>query len=261
MKFDGWKFVTLVLLVAFCRGLICQEPSKESEAALPSGREVVEAFVRELGGESALKRVRSFHVKGRYVLETAGAEGTIEIHFAEPDKILFAIDIPGYGRLARGYDGKTGWAIDPAHGPVILQGDGLTSVRRQALRRFSVLPYSDRIQEAQNLGVQEFGKRPCYKIRVRLNGAEGEFFDYYDTASGFFAGREETTSVAGGEAPMVGWVGKLKEFGDYRILTRWDHEAAGQTWYAEYSRFEVNSVSPAVFAAPDEVQALLSKED
>ena len=57
-----------------------------SPAGPPTGSEVLETFVERSGGREALAAVESFRVHGSYELPAHGLSGTIDLHFARPER-------------------------------------------------------------------------------------------------------------------------------------------------------------------------------
>lgn len=221
------------------------------------GWSILERHLKSVGGAGAVKSIESFHIAGKYILEAPKLEGRLDLYFKRPDRILYLIDIPGFGRMARGHDGTTGWAADPQQGVRILAGEELRDLRRWTVRGFSLLPDASIYSAAVPLGIQEFSGKRCHLVRLVMAETGQESRDYFDAETGLFAGRQERFQAPTGPADLEGTATDYRAFGELRIPTVWKHRAVGQEWTAIYETFEVNKVDPAVFRPPEEVQSLL----
>ena len=74
------------------------------------------------GGKAAMQKVTSRHVWGTFEVPAQGMGGPIEILTTNPMKMLTKIEIPGMGSTATGLNGETGWMMNPAMGPMLIDG-------------------------------------------------------------------------------------------------------------------------------------------
>ncbi len=224
---------------------------------MPSGEKVVQRYVKAVGGRGAIQKVTSFHVKGTYHMPAYGADGTIELHFVRPDRLLFQVELPGIGSIRRSLVGDTGWSMDPHQSPQILEKSGLDSLRKQAARGFSLLPGSPDLKAGKSVEKVEFDGRPCYKVTMTVVGTGEEWVDYYDVETGLFAGRVEYYASAQGKIKVEGFASEYRKFGDLLVATHWKHNGGGQEWTAIYEAVDFGAVDPEVFTFPAEVAALM----
>ena len=224
-----------------------------------SGAQVVERFLDQIGGRSALERVESIHATGSYSIPAAAAEGTIELFYARPDSLLMTVKLP-FGTFQRGLVDGIGFANDPQRGPRVLEGPELEQLRLQAMRGFSLLPGDRRIQAGTEVEKVDFEGRPCLRVSQSMKGSSMSYVELYDVESGLMVGREETVRSAAGSAEMSGVAGEYKQFGKIRIATYWQHEVPGQMWEARYESIELNAVDRSVFVLPDPVKAMVDAE-
>ena len=46
--------------------------------------------------------------------------GDLEISQARPNKTMMRINVTGIGQIEQGFDGTTGWSINPMQGPRVM---------------------------------------------------------------------------------------------------------------------------------------------
>lgn len=246
---------TLLTVFAACIALDAA-PALAADARPSTGREIVARFIEGLGGSSAIAAVDSFHVTGRYELPAFGLEGTLELFYSAPDKLVFDVQLPGVGRTARGTDGHTFWSIDPQQGARILEGEEITGFRKWLARGFSLLPRLEAYSTIGDPRLVDCSGGECYEIELALRAGGAPYRERYDVETGMLVERTETALVQQQEVPLDGWVSDYRAFGNLRIATTWKHRASGQEWTATYETVELGEVDPTVFELPEEVRLL-----
>src|SRR5688572_7444771 len=105
-----------IAVAAFAQGGQ-QKPATEAKpAALPTADQILDKYVQAIGGKSAIEKQTSRVSKGSFEIPAVGASGTAEIFEKAPNKNAAIINIPGFGVVQEGFDGKTAWAQDPQSG-------------------------------------------------------------------------------------------------------------------------------------------------
>jgi photosynthetic reaction center cytochrome c subunit len=100
-----------------------------SQQPLPSVAEILDRYIKALGGMQALERVTSRTRKGS--IEVAGVQGTFELYEAAPNKaLLIGMLPPPVGSVQQAYDGNNGW-MKSQSGVFDMRGDGLAQARRE----------------------------------------------------------------------------------------------------------------------------------
>jgi hypothetical protein len=97
---------------------------------LPGIDQILENYVKGLGGRAAIEKIRTRTMKG----SQTGWDGTslpLEIYGEAPDKFLSSITRP-QGLVLQGYNGVTGWIKNP-RGQRELSGDDLLLMRKRAI--------------------------------------------------------------------------------------------------------------------------------
>jgi len=98
----------------------------------PSVDNILDRYIRALGGKAAIRKLTSRVSKGTITFPAQGVTGNIEAWTMFPDKLLVITDLPGIGRLRQGYDGTVGWVEDPQTGIRQVTGIELEDLRRSA---------------------------------------------------------------------------------------------------------------------------------
>ncbi|MEK6321482.1 MAG: hypothetical protein AABN33_07345 [Acidobacteriota bacterium] len=105
-----------IAVAAFAQGGQ-QKPATDSKpAALPTVDQILDKYVQAIGGKAAIEKQTSRVSKGSFEIPAVGASGTAEIFEKAPNKTVAIINIPGFGVVQEGFDGKMAWAQDPQSG-------------------------------------------------------------------------------------------------------------------------------------------------
>src|SRR4051812_21084183 len=106
-----------------------QPAATSTTEAQPTAEAVFENYIKALGGHEAMEKTTNRVMEGR-VSSTAGdMNAIVTIQQAPPNKIHLSLEIPGYGVQESGYDGTTGWVMDPNTGAKPLSGPDLEDAK------------------------------------------------------------------------------------------------------------------------------------
>lgn len=153
-----------------------------AQAPAPSVDQILERYVQALGGRSAIEKVSSRVMRGRFDAAGRDGSGSVEMYVKAPDKSLLVMEVPGYGRVRQGFDGTTGWAGDPERGVRDMNGQELSNARRAA-----TFPQATKLRELYPKmtlkGEEKVGPRDAYLIEA--DPGDGTLRRlYFDRASG-----------------------------------------------------------------------------
>jgi hypothetical protein len=110
----------LILFVLLSINLSAQSPDK-----------ILKQASRALGGEKALRAVRSWEKTGTIVRLKDGASGAIRIQAAQPNLYHAAFDLNGF-ETETGFNGKSGWRRDSRDGLRTLTGEASRDFQAEA---------------------------------------------------------------------------------------------------------------------------------
>lgn len=226
--------------------------------ALPPAKELIAKFVAATNGPAVLAKHTSVRTKGRFEMAAQGVSGDLEMSQARPNKTVLRIDIPGIGQLEEGFDGTTGWSINPMQGPRLKSGRELDTVREESSFGTSSRQ-GPNVTSAETVEKTELNGESCYKVKVVWKSGR-ETFDCYSVASGLLV-----ASVGKQESPMgtmevTNLVSDYKDFGGQKIATRLTQQVMGQEQVLRITTVEYDAADPATFQMPAVIKALTEKK-
>jgi hypothetical protein len=237
----------------------------KADASLPSGREVIDRFVKAIGGRDAVLSHKSLHITGKYEVPSSGLSGDMEIFTAaNPDRAFQRVTIPGVGEILQGYDGERGWSINPVTGPMLQQGKELEQAR------FDADFYSE-LRDAKNYkSITTVAKttcpgtrqnpspepRSCYKVSlVHPDGTED--FDFYDTETSLRVASVQTRESPMGQIASTNVSGDYKKFGNLLQPTSLIATVMGVDQKITVAAIEYDAVPASAFEPSPSIKALI----
>lgn len=149
---------------------------------------ILEKYLAARGGKDALEKLKSRVTKGQAEISSMNLVGTVELYEKAPNKAVTNINVPGLGRMQRGFDGNRGWWQDSLRGYIKFTGYGLTDMRREAT--------FNRELNLKNLythlifsGKEKVGEREVYVLQ-ELFGIMGAEKLYFDVETGLLLRRD-----------------------------------------------------------------------
>jgi hypothetical protein len=223
---------------------------------LPTGRAVIDRYVEAIGGAAAFKSITAMRATGTLEMPAQGITGTIEVISARPSNVRLKAEIAGVGLIERGYDGKVGWSMDPLAGPAILSGRQLQELLDDA-RFDSPLHPAETFKELTTVEQTTFDGQAAYKVKAVFTSGT-EQFEYFAVDTGLLIGSEGSREMpGGGVVPRVSILRDYKPFGPLKQPTRLTQHTLGIEQVLTIGTFDYAPISPAAFAPPPEVQALI----
>lgn len=230
-------------------------PEAAKSAELPSARSIIDRHVRAIGGRKAILSHTSLHATGTMTVAGSGITGVLHVYGAKPNKSLVKIGLGGIGELLEGFDGTTGWTLNPVTGPMLAQGKELEEKKFDA-DFYSDLHESGRYVSMKTVEKTTFEGRPCYKLSlVRKNGDED--FDYYDVETGLKAGATGTRESPMGPLSLTQTHSDYRKFGDLLVPTTMKQTAMGVQQVLTITTVDFDNVPPSMFEPPAQIKALL----
>lgn len=238
-----------VLLVAAWGG-VRAEPQ-----ALPTADAIVQRHLQAIGGPDAFRALQSVHARGRLEIPAQGIVAAFELFTARPAQMLYRVNVPGVGLIENGYDGTTGWSVNPISGPEVMSGRQLMEAAEDA---WFDGPLHDpgRVREMTTVEATTFDGRPAYKLRVVYRAGHGQF-EYFDVESGLFLGSEATRATPQGDVPTVTILRDYRRFGSLLQATTFIQRALGIEQVVTITSCEYDTVAASTFVVPPAVAALL----
>ena len=217
--------------------------------------DVVAGYLDAIGGEQALKSVKTLRLTGKH--REQGFEIDMEIVWRRPDvrRVNWRLDPRTEG--AEGFDGKVPWEVNHKTG----KAEALTGVQADAARRGAEFDESFIDAQAKGTRVELVGRetldgRAANHLRVTL--ADGWVKEYYlDADTGLIVALKKAMPIHGAGKP----VSSMTRYRDYRrvgnLLYPYSFEetnAETGAWLSSdtWSRVELNpDLGESVLSAPN----------
>jgi len=140
-----------------------------STEPLPSGEEVLERYLKRIGGRKALAGVNNRCSRGTVEIQPAGLKGLLTVHQARPNRYHSQIEIAGQRTVQQGTDGEVVWELNPMTGPRVIEGQEKALLLSQYA--FDEARYRETYDSIQCLGVELIEGQPCYRVVQSIKGA------------------------------------------------------------------------------------------
>jgi Photosynthetic reaction centre cytochrome C subunit len=180
--------------------------------ALPSSAEVIERYIRAVGGEAAIGALKTRVSRGAETTTnrmTPPQTLSIEILQAAPDKLLIIRNNPD-GAAAEGFDGSKGWTND-VRGQREMTGKELAVTKREA-DFFRYLRVRESYPQMRVLAKEKIGDREAFVVGATSREDDRERL-YFDVESGLLVRKYVSFKTAFGSIPEV------TDFEDYREVS------------------------------------------
>lgn len=236
-----------------------------AQGALPDGRAVIDRFIEAIGGRDAIMSQGGHHFQGEFVAPSQGITGDLEIYAAPPNRMRLSISIPGIGEIRTGFDGTTGWTINPMMGPMIMDSLELRQMKQQADAYANLYPDS-MIASLETVADTTFTTMvdststdvPCYKVKVTTTWGE-EYFEFFAKDSGLQVGTVRTVASPMGEVESTTTVSDWRDVDGVKTPFRTVQNTMGMVNRLVLTTAERVAVPDSIFALPPEIQALIKQ--
>jgi hypothetical protein len=165
-------FFLLLFILPFC-------------SAAQTADEVIEKYIRFMGGEKKWKRVKTIITNGEY--DYGGVVFPFTTYAKSPDRYKFVVPFEGK-YYAQGYDGTKGWKIDAFKNetkPALLEGKAALAMANEADVDLQTpfINYKAKGHRIELQGTDTVGNKQYYKIGLLKNDGESETY-YFDPVDG-----------------------------------------------------------------------------
>jgi len=238
-------------------------------AELPSVEAVFENCVKAVGGQDAIDKIKTLHVKSD--MSMMGMQIKLEQMWAREGGRLVKMNMP-MGEMHMGTNGKTPWMKTPM-GYQLAGADEAKQMNSQSgMFMFMIDPKTfaeDELGKLEVVGEEEFAGKKCVKLHyVDDEGDEGDVF--FDTESGLPVGFANNASDGSkGTMLLSDWkeIDGVKFFhlismemepapGSPMSRPGPDGKPAKTTGEIKVSTLEVNTLNDDTFKLPAEVEQL-----
>jgi hypothetical protein len=231
----------------------CTLSASRTFAQLPSAREVIKRHVDAVGGAEALARVTSRYIWAGYEIPARHVRGSVEVFAARPNKRVIKLAYPEIGAEVTGFDGTRGWTVAASGTAKPVVGAQLFELRDQSVFDFD--SHADSLFRAiETVEETEFDGRTCYRLRL-ISITQREWSEYYDRATGLFAGSFAPHDTEKGRVTVKTVVRDYAVFNGVRLPTRITLSTAGVDEVIRVRTVKTNTVSSSEFELPRSLRA------
>jgi hypothetical protein len=231
---------------------------RAQDAALPPAKDLIAKFVAATNAGPVMAKHSSVRTKGRFEMAAAGVSGDLEISQARPNKTMLRINLPGVGQIEQGFDGTTGWSINPMQGPRIMAGKELDAIREESSFGASSRQ-GPNVASAETVEKTQMNGEACYKVKlIWKSGRETQ--DCYSVATGLLVASVGKQDSPMGSVDVTNLISDYKDFGGQKIATRLTQQLMGQEQVIIINTVDYDAADPAAFEMPAAIKALAEKK-
>ena len=222
------------------------QPSAEQ---MPTPEQLLDRYVRALGGESALRKITSRDMKGTFAAPSVQLTGQAEIITAAPDKFFSRVTIPGEGEFVSAFDGKVGWSSDLRGSSREMEGQELENMRRSSQFQHE-LHFRELFAELRVLEKSTEDGRPVWVLEATPPAGSPEKF-YFDAETGFLLRHDSVQLTPGSAIPIEHRYSDYSPVDGVQVPHTLRHKDPNVEWQVTFTEVHQNvSVDPARFAKP-----------
>ncbi|HEV8485510.1 MAG TPA: hypothetical protein VGV87_18345 [Blastocatellia bacterium] len=210
--------ITLVLVLLGAISALAQakpDADKKPAAPMPTVDQVMENFVKAIGGKEAGMKVTSRVQKGTLEIAAMGVNAPIELYAKAPNKSLFFLDVPSYGIIQEGFDGTAAWAQEPQGGLRDKTGAELAETKLDG-QFYKNLRLKELYSKLELSGVESVGGRDAYVIVCTPTGGSPEKF-YFDKENGLLVRHDFERESPMGRSPTQQFLTDYKEVDGMKV--------------------------------------------
>ncbi len=221
---------------------------------LPSAKDLISKHIAAVGGEAKIRSVDSMVAKGTADMPQ-GMSAQLEMHQKAPDKFFMKMTIEGFGDVTTGYDGEVAWSDNPMTGPMLIQGEQLKDMQRQA-DIHADLSYDSLYPTQETVERLTFAEQDAYKVRlVDTDGKES--FQYFSVDSGLVIGNEGEQTNDMGTLMVVSEIREYKDLGGFLVPTKIVNKMMGIESVMTMTDVSIDNVDESVFELPESIKTLV----
>jgi hypothetical protein len=225
---------------------------------LPPAAELVARHVAAVGGESAVRRHHSSRMTGTLEMPGMGLRGEVTLTAVAPHGSRMRVVIPGLGEIATGFDGTTGWSLNPMQGPRVLEGGELARLRDETDFHGEILRAQNAATSRRTVALTELGGQPCYRVEVTWASGR-QSAECYAVASGLLVGSWSHEVTATATMELTTTLSGYREVGGVKFPTVMRLRVGPQEQLLTFTDIVLDDADPSAVAPPVAIRALLGR--
>ena len=206
-SFNGTDFLKGIpagardFFAAYSEGFICTSTQK-GVAQLPTVDQILERYVRAIGGKEALQTQTSRVMKGTITAPSVGGKGAIEIYAKAPNKQLTETSLNILGNSRTGFNGTIAWEEQRGE---VKEAPGFSKRDADFYLPIKLKELYPRIEMKAK---EKIGEREAYLLEAPRGGSPKRW--YFDVETGLMLRMEVRNAV--------GKVMEREDYQDYRAV-------------------------------------------
>jgi hypothetical protein len=235
-----------------------------ASASAQTADEIVEKFVKTVGGMEKIQAVKSLRRTGR-VNAGGGFEYVIVEENVRPNLVRQEAQIQGMTGMTA-YDGKTGWKIEPWNGKKDAEPLGeeeMKGILEDSDLDGPLVNYKQKGNKVEYVGMDQVEGTDAYKLKVTLANGDVRYF-YMDTDYYVPIKIEVKRVIRGAEREYETTLGDYKEVGGWYLPFSVESGVKGSQFKAKttYDKIEPNvTIDSARFHPPAAKSAVTGAPD
>ncbi|MBK8845422.1 MAG: hypothetical protein IPO27_02240 [Bacteroidetes bacterium] len=138
--------------------------------------EVIDKYFKAIGGKEKLDAIKSMRMK--MSMMAGPMEIPIEISIKKPNMMYTTVTVQGMN-MRTGYDGKTGWSINPFQGDTVphkMSEEEIREVQDQADINGPLYDYKAKGNTVELAGKEEMEGSDVYKLKIIKKSGDVEYY-------------------------------------------------------------------------------------
>jgi hypothetical protein len=224
--------------------------------ALPDARAVLARYV-QVTNATKLSSTPGQRMKGTFQMPAQGLTGQVEGFRDRQGRSLQVITIPGIGELKEGTDTSFKWSMNPIEGPKLIEGKEFAEAREREDPRAAVRDPA-LVVGAETVKRDTIDGQAC--VRVKLTWKSGRMTnECYSETTGYLVASESIETTSMGAISITTMYYDYKAFDGITLPTRTVQRATGTEVVLRLTELVFETVDPAKFVLPPEIQTLRKK--
>jgi hypothetical protein len=223
--------------------------SDAKPAALPSADEIIEKYVKAIGGKEAIEKITSRAAKGTFEIEAMNMTGTFENYAKAPNKFANLFNIPAVGGGGQIFDGAKGWDSNPMTGLRELSGEELATLKREA-DFYQPLNFKKHYPKLEVKGKETVGKSEAYVV-IATPAEGGPDKIYFDVNSGLIVREDAERETGQGKMAIEVYMDDYKDVDGVKVAHTMRQVSPMFSMTIKFTEIKSNApIDDAKFAKP-----------
>jgi hypothetical protein len=216
-------------------------------ANMPTVRQLLDNYVRALGGSAAIEKITSRVAKGSTTFH--GQSQTVEIFTQSPEKQSIVRHMSGGESVVTTFDGQSGWSLAPGRPPREMHDADIAAGRMDADLRFP-LHIQQIFPELRLEYPEKIADRDAYLL-LAIREGQPPVKLYFDEQSGLLVRMNRYAETPLGRNPTQIDYADYREVDGVQIPFRVTTSQPGNTSIVQFDEVHQNiPIEPAKFAKP-----------